>query len=1144
MKYLLSILAIVASFVAPVRAATPLSQVIFTNLDNRDFIINLSLPPTNMVRLNLDPTQFDTNVTNIHIDGNAFVGRQYWTNLAGNLFPVGFPFNTNRFLIKANTGFTGTGTNYFGDDGVFHPLNVTIGTNDLWAAVGNVYFPAQAEDSLIATNISSAQALTALGAFVLATSLSSNLVTGENDLSAYQVGTMYLAGPTATPTDTTISLNAGNATGQIIIIENAFDNLGFSLTNNTPQWDASGTIKLIGGDWKPTQSGETMILIQSQLGNWQEATRFGGSNTNTLSQLWEIVAGNLQPQSLSLPVKVDNGIFFGPGITNSLHRDGAYLVYTNTALGGIGLGLDVNGKPIIRLGEQGSGTTTSFSQSGGSGGVASGSLLSLTGGTSEIQISGTSFNFANPATGALTYFNGYNNGSLNYSRLAVYDSGTNGGPIFDSQSGGIAGVPRPISFYIGGTNALRIANDIGAWPNNAALVFDGTGHWSAKGGGGGITVNTPSWLSYAVNSTTLGDSPIQRLSAGQMTVSNNVAGDTMPFLFKNLDQTAGTSQGIRLGWDMDDNAGTTRRAFALEVGREFDWTPGASTSQAIFETMYGGTAYSQVRMLGDGLVDFRTPLTITGFDPVSALLGTSVSATTAASNGTTVNSPGVIFRAHAWNPNVSASRPIYMGFYEEAIQTNGPPTAKLRVHTYTPTGTDADVFFINSDGRLGLQGQTNLIGDNGTALTYNGTAIGGGTGTSYWQTNTGSASISPLNTGTGFYITDTGQIGAGFPTNIFHGKDIGVFRQVDTSPLGTTPVFINTGIANTWPSPTYYSEWWSKLTTNEAVQVLVSSSSLGTFEHVWTAANDDPAGFFYYQTLSNSVPTYTLDGLSGDVSTIGSVTAASASISQGRFELDTEGYLNWYAFDGTTPGPFADIAIVWNPPGANFSANSMSIFSASESTNSLNFTAIRAIDAVAEHDGTGNLTALYAVDGDAENYGTNVVTRAQGLRGIAANNREGTVLKLVGVTSSDANANASGKVGYHASFEDVGYSSVGVTTNHYGLLLRAPTGAGIVSKNSILSESGAGVASISDGLSSLATDAAVSGTSAGWTNTFGKAAVIRFDGSALIYNVFNNALTSIYTNTVVAGHGETIIQSSGKILFTSGIVSQWVAAPF
>ncbi len=89
-----------------------------------------------------------------------------------------------------------------------------------------------------------------------------------------------------------------------------------------------------------------------------------------------------------------------------------------------------------------------------------------------------------------------------------------------------------------------------------------------------------------------------------------------------------------------------------------------------------------------------------------------------------------------------------------------------------------------------------------------------------------------------------------------------------------------------------------------------------------------------------------------------------------------------------------------------------------------------------------------------------------------------------------------------------------------------------------------GLTTAAAGFKSTAIDAAVHGTSAGWTNTFGKAAVIRFDGSALIYNVFNNALTSIYTNTVAVGHDETIIQSTGKILFTSGSVSQWVAAPF
>ncbi len=168
-----------------------------------------------------------------------------------------------------------------------------------------------------------------------------------------------------------------------------------------------------------------------------------------------------------------------------------------------------------------------------------------------------------------------------------------------------------------------------------------------------------------------------------------------------------------------------------------------------------------------------------------------------------------------------------------------------------------------------------------------------------WMTNVGSASISPKNTGTGFYIDDGARIGIGVVTNIFNGKTFGAFRQVDIE--GPEPVFLNTGIANTWPSPTYYSEWWSKITTNEGVQVLVSSSSLGTFEQVWTTANDNPGSFFYYQMLSNSVPTLELDGYTGDIYTLGSITfgpgatnyiTRGSSGALGLFNTDSQ-YSTW-----------------------------------------------------------------------------------------------------------------------------------------------------------------------------------------------------------------------------------------------------------
>lgn len=82
------------------------------------------------------------------------------------------------------------------------------------------------------------------------------------------------------------------------------------------------------------------------------------------------------------------------------------------------------------------------------------------------------------------------------------------------------------------------------------------------------------------------------------------------------------------------------------------------------------------------------------------------------------------------------------------------------------------------------------------------------------------------------------------------------------------------------------------------------------------------------------------------------------------------------------------------------------------------------------------------------------------------------------------------------------------------------------------------------GFISKATDAAVAIAATGWTNTFGKNAVVRFDGTTVTYVIYNNAGTSIYTNAVSVGHGTEILQPSGKIIMTAGSGISGVAAPF
>ena len=67
---------------------------------------------------------------------------------------------------------------------------------------------------------------------------------------------------------------------------------------------------------------------------------------------------------------------------------------------------------------------------------------------------------------------------------------------------------------------------------------------------------------------------------------------------------------------------------------------------------------------------------------------------------------------------------------------------------------------------------------------------------------------------------------------------------------------------------------------------------------------------------------------------------------------------------------------------------------------------------------------------------------------------------------------------------------------------------------------------------SMDTNAAVNIDATGWTNTFGKQAVVYFDGTGVTATVYNSAGTAIYTNSIALAGGSIILQPSGKVILS------------
>lgn len=68
--------------------------------------------------------------------------------------------------------------------------------------------------------------------------------------------------------------------------------------------------------------------------------------------------------------------------------------------------------------------------------------------------------------------------------------------------------------------------------------------------------------------------------------------------------------------------------------------------------------------------------------------------------------------------------------------------------------------------------------------------------------------------------------------------------------------------------------------------------------------------------------------------------------------------------------------------------------------------------------------------------------------------------------------------------------------------------------------------------------AAVSIAATGWTNTFGRQAIVYYDGTAVTATVYNGAGTAVYTNAIaLTGNSTVILEKSGKVILSGTSVT-------
>ena len=132
-----------------------------------------------------------------------------------------------------------------------------------------------------------------------------------------------------------------------------------------------------------------------------------------------------------------------------------------------------------------------------------------------------------------------------------------------------------------------------------------------------------------------------------------------------------------------------------------------------------------------------------------------------------------------------------------------------------------------------------------------------------------------------------------------------------------------------------------------------------------------------------------------------------------------------------------------------------------------------------------------------------------------------------------------GSIGFNTLHDNVSYNRLNIDGDTGDVTFFDRIGGSI-----IFTLKNAGVGTALSGFSSTATDAAVTIASTGWTNTFGKNALVYLDGVGLTFTVYNNAGTAVYTNNTALGGDSIILQPSGKVIITAGTSVNGRATPF
>lgn len=251
-----------------------------TNFNPRHFLVNQHAVPTNVILLNIP---FGPGSTNLAGDILSLVGTNNATVPGVIIINTNVTILTNLY-ITTNTYITVVGnTNLAG----------------LWTDTLGDYTPTQADQSsLHATNIIGVTSLVADDKFIMSPiPLMTDLNPGENDLVIFK-SVLQCNGTTPNPVDSWIRLN-WTSFGQFLVVEN-FGTNAFTMFNGDPLWtDATKNLYLKGGDWTPTNNGESILLLSTQLG-WAEIGRFGGPTNVVTGDLWQVVGGtNLQPVDLT-----------------------------------------------------------------------------------------------------------------------------------------------------------------------------------------------------------------------------------------------------------------------------------------------------------------------------------------------------------------------------------------------------------------------------------------------------------------------------------------------------------------------------------------------------------------------------------------------------------------------------------------------------------------------------------------------------------------------------------------------------------------------------------------------------------------------------------------------------------------------------